>query len=88
MDDLKLGKIGTIACDTSILVIIGYTFPFFNRAIDRKVIGAMTKLDRVYIQDIEPEKVRDTFFSIRSDLPENKIKLIKNCDQFFLPPEL
>jgi hypothetical protein len=36
--------------DTEILVVIGYTFPTFNRETDRKLYENMPKLEKVYIQ--------------------------------------
>lgn len=36
--------------DTNILVIIGYSFPTFNREIDRELFKGITKLDKVYYQ--------------------------------------
>lgn len=46
-----------IARDTDILVIIGYSFPIFNRQIDRRLINEMTRLKKVYIQDSNPSKI-------------------------------
>lgn len=41
-----------IAEGTTILVIIGYTFPFFNRSIDTKIIKSMLpSLQKIYFQD-------------------------------------
>lgn len=36
---------------TRTLVVIGYSFPYFNRAIDRALFEGMYYLDKVYIQD-------------------------------------
>lgn len=36
---------------TTHLVVIGYSFPVFNREIDRQIL-ANTKLDKIYIQDL------------------------------------
>jgi hypothetical protein len=42
------------------LVVIGYSFPVFNREIDNRLIGKMAKLTKVYIQDANPERIKST----------------------------
>lgn len=74
--------------DTETLVIIGYSFPFFNRKIDRSIIGSMTNLKSVYFQSPEAENIIDRFQSIRTDIDKLKIKSIHDVFQFFLPHEL
>jgi hypothetical protein len=74
---------------TEIMVIIGYSVPFFNRIIDRKIIHAVAPtIRRVYVQDIYPDNVVDSLSSIwpiGTDIP---IKVISSVDQFFVPPQL
>lgn len=74
--------------DTHSLVIIGYSFPFFNREVDRKIIGAMTNLKKVYIQSPEAEIIKERFQAFKDDL--KGIELISKFDvgQFLLPNEL
>jgi hypothetical protein len=36
--------------DATAVVVIGYSFPFFNREVDRKIFGNMANLKRVYFQ--------------------------------------
>ncbi|MBQ6577383.1 MAG: hypothetical protein IJL91_06515 [Bacteroidales bacterium] len=81
--------------DAQIMVVIGYSFPFFNRSVDRLIFRKMDKLEKIYIQDLNPENVKQ---SLRSALTEeeltsrkmmNRIESISvNDNQFFLPPEL
>lgn len=74
--------------DTEQIVVIGYSFPFFNRQADREFIGNMAKLKKIYIQDINAHEVEQ---SIQAVLPEGKnIEIVKilNCSQFYLPKEL
>lgn len=79
---------------TERLVIIGYSFPFFNRNVDRNLFGehAMPRLKKVYIQvdakDIESVAMR--FRSIRPNFTHDKmsynkqpIEFITRVDQFF-----
>lgn len=49
-----------IASETEILVVIGYSFPVFNREIDNILFNKMKKLKKIYIQDKEPEKIQST----------------------------
>lgn len=77
-----------ITQDTISVVVIGYSFPFFNREVDREIIGNMPNLKTIYIQDPNAEAINQ---SLRSVLPANtevKIEYRKNCEQFYLPSEL
>lgn len=74
--------------DTISMVVIGYSFPFFNREVDRTIIANMPNLKTIYIQDPNAESIEQ---SLRAVLPVGvnvKIEHRKNCDQFFLPSEL
>lgn len=76
--------------DTTVLVIIGYSFPPFNRLIDKKIIGSLSKLKKIYFQypdnDIKSmiEHYKITGFN------HDKVSIIpySNVSQFFIPPEL
>ncbi len=57
---LNLEAADKIAAETEILVVIGYSFPVFNREIDNRLIGKMAKLTKVYIQDANPERIKST----------------------------
>jgi len=72
---------------TEILIIIGYSFPYFNRKIDREFICSM-KLKKIYIQDKNPDPIIDTLRSIIGDNENLQIKKVSVSKQFFLPPEL
>lgn len=73
--------------NTEIVVVIGYSFPFFNRVTDRYIFGGMLKLKKVYIQDKNPSAVKQ---AIEAVLPDREVNIIPidNCDQFYLPKEL
>ncbi len=85
-DIISLTQRGSM--NTEVLVVIGYSFPFFNREIDRKLIQNMVKLDKIYIQAPDAEELVEKFYSIRNDFERRKLIPIKNCSQFFLPHEL
>lgn len=48
----------------------------------------MKSLNKVYIQDLNPADIADRFGSIRSDIDRNSLVMVKDVEQFFLPPEL
>jgi hypothetical protein len=76
--------------NSNVLVVIGYSFPFFNRDIDKTIIQCMGSLEKVYIQDPYATKLEERFNSFKAGYQE-KIDIIpieKDLDQFFLPPEL
>ncbi|GGD15961.1 hypothetical protein [Hyunsoonleella pacifica] len=37
--------------NTDILIVIGYSFPFFNRKIDKFILDSMDNLKKIYVQD-------------------------------------
>jgi len=89
----KISNIVNVAIENSknseILIVIGYSFPNFNRDVDRDIIRSMHKLKKVYIQappnDVENIKIR--FRSILPDFDEKKIIPWPDCGQFLIPPE-
>jgi hypothetical protein len=83
-----------------VLVIIGYSFPFFNRSIDSELFKSMHNLRTIYIQDKNPDIVKETLDEIidlkvfRYD-PDNEylsreINVIckDKVNQFVFPKEL
>lgn len=88
-----------IACakDTEVLVVIGYSFPFFNREVDRKIIGAMKDLKKVYFQAPDAENIKTRFQAVRGkDLQDNskdgmpypELVAYPEVGSFLLPDEL
>lgn len=78
--------------NADVLVVIGYTFPFFNRRIDRQIFSNMPNLNKIYIQDPNAESIKDFIGSVLTEEQRSTllhgIKIIKNVSNFFLPPEL
>lgn len=71
------------------LVVIGYSFPFFNREIDREIIKRMPGLKHIYVQ--APQKHADEIArTVRTmSLPNGcEVEPYGNIDKFLLPPEL
>lgn len=76
------------AMETEILVVIGYSFPDFNRDIDARIINAMTGIEKVFIQDKAPEKIKSLLFDVMP--PALKVELpieFKDIDRFHVPHE-
>jgi hypothetical protein len=75
--------------ETTIVVVIGYSFPFFNRDIDKKVFTKLkesNKLKKIYFQD---PKLDGSFLKAQFDLADNiEIIHIKEVDSFYIPFEL
>lgn len=80
--------VNEIMSNTDVLVVIGYTFPFFNREIDRKILNHLRPQVKVYIQDKYPNRIKQNFRAVKNTIPEGHIELKEETDQFFLPPEL
>ncbi len=74
--------------DAEQVVVIGYSFPFFNRETDRTIFGSMPHLKKIYVQDITPDTVIQSIAAVL--LPGSDIKVIPitDCTQFYLPAEL
>ena len=83
-----LNRVDKIIAQTDALVIIGYTFPFFNREIDRRMLQNLKPEAKVYIQDKYPNRIKQNFKAVKADIPDVHIELKEETDQFFLPPEL
>lgn len=83
---LEIGK--EIIKDSEILVIIGYSFPFFNREIDMEIIKILSQngLKKIYYQD----KFRKGDFLRGQFGLKDSIEIINvdKVDQLFIPSEL
>lgn len=86
IDIIEQSKI--ITENTEILIVIGYSFPYFNREIDRRIIGNMKNLKKVYFQAPDAEILKERFLSIRSDISDVMLQTRHDVGQFLLPNEL
>lgn len=73
-----------IMANTEILVIIGYSFPFFNRPVDRPLLNSAINLNKIYYQD---PKINGNFLTQQFNL-KVPIEHVPEVDQFFIPHEL
>ncbi|WP_419213504.1 hypothetical protein ACNR9Q_04940 [Maribacter sp. X9] len=84
---LEIAK--SIISESDILVVIGYSFPFFNREMDSEIFEALKsseKFKKIYYQD--PFRTGD-FLKNQFQL-SNKIEIehIKETENYFIPLEL
>jgi len=74
--------------DTRVLVVIGYSFPFFNRDVDRLILKNMKDLKKIYIQDPNADNIKERIDATLGYGGYYKTICIKNTEQFYLPDEL
>lgn len=87
-----LDKARKIIRDTQVLVIIGYSFPYFNREIDKFILSNGQNLSKIYIQDPVPgdveERLKQSLFEREKTVLRNSIEYKTRMQEFFIPPEL
>lgn len=74
--------------DTEQVVVIGYSFPFFNRSMDRAIFSGMPNLKKVYVQDVNTGAVTQSLAAVLPTGTKVEVIPISNCEQFYLPSEL
>jgi hypothetical protein len=76
--------------ESDIVVVIGYSFPIFNREIDKQLFANFLKKGdaKIYIQaaESEAEGIKSQLESLETGLSE-KAEIIQNLTQFFIPNE-
>lgn len=91
LDEKNSNKAKEIISNSKNIVIIGYTFPLYNRLIDRVYIEEdkfRTSKQEIYIQDPDAEKIINSLrnnFNMESQVYNSRIKTITDCDTFFVP---
>jgi hypothetical protein len=81
---------------TTTLVIIGYSLPYFNRAMDKTMIHIMhPTLEKIYIQVPEKEYMshKERFLTFYDDplikqTMETKINMVAGTDLFYIPDDM
>lgn len=73
-----------IVKETDILVIIGYSFPYFNRKFDSTLLVNMGNLERIYVQDNNFTIIKAKIEDIRMDM-RGKILGTPSLDEFYIP---
>ncbi len=91
----KLQEAKRIFKETDILVIIGYSFPTFNRALDSEFLsGEKNSFDKIIYQDPNANRELLDLFDIKfrnsigNIVKENgHLKIVNQPEQFYIPPE-
>ena len=83
----KLEYAKALARATDILVVIGYSFPFFNREFDKEIFNEMPTLKKIYFQD---PKLNGQYLYNQFNLDREKVDVehIENVQNYFIPYEL
>ena len=89
-EDMLNNIIPPLVQEATTLVVIGYSFPYFNRKIDRAIFEKMSHLKTIYIQDTNPNRIQQYITPVIPEKKREEIRIIplEEVDQFFLPPEL
>lgn len=74
--------------DAEVMIVVGYSFPFFNREVDREIIQKMTSLNKVYFQSPEADNLIERFHAITEKAADMTLVPIRDVSQFYLPNEL
>lgn len=79
-----------IMSKTNILVVIGYSFPTFNRYIDKNLLSPHPKLDRIVIQNTSEniESVCDRLLALTPYIEIARIKKVTDKTEFHMPIEI
>ncbi len=76
--------------DCEVLVVIGYSFPYVNREIDRHIFNNMPNIKKIYIQDKQAknieERIKAIYEYLKKTLPN--IETTEDVSNFFIPNEL
>lgn len=79
-----------ISMQTTILVVIGYSFPYFNRVVDQMLFDRMTKLERIVLQSPSDTQqgILESLNAIKPSLTKHMLRSIEDCTRFHIPNEL
>jgi len=90
----KLKEAKRIFEATDILVIIGYSFPTFNRSVDSELLaGLKNNFDKIVYQDPNASEELLELFHLKfknnsgNITTKSNFKILKETDQFHIPPE-
>lgn len=79
-------NIGLRTFDTRELIVIGYSFPYVNNELDTFIIGNMSKLDKIVIQDKNFEDIKERLEGILASF-RRTVKVVpkSSLQQFYIP---
>lgn len=71
--------------ESDFLVIIGYSFPVFNREIDKEIFSNIPHRCKIYIQDKQNSQKIMEIVAEMTNSNERNIKIIESIDEFYIP---
>ena len=74
--------------NADVLVIIGYSFPDYNRDIDKEIFDKMPNLKKIYIQDKDPNIIKQRIMQFITTKKDYNFMLCQDVTQFVIPMEL
>jgi hypothetical protein len=80
-------SIEQVVHDSTILIVIGYSFPFFNREIDQAILTLMASLKKVFVQvpaDFH-HAIEERLLALKPELPP--IICLRDTSLFHIPHE-
>jgi len=85
-----IGKAIEIMRATAILVVVGYSFPEFNRVFDSMLLNenATPIIQKIYVQDKEPHNIIDKIKEYRFAWDDVEFITLSNTDKFYIPHQL
>lgn len=81
-------RVMDVSKNTDVLVVIGYSFPDYNRVVDSMILNNMSNLKNVYFQ-VSKNDYRNIIDNKVADIDEHihaKCQLINDLNEFFIPP--
>ncbi|MDO8139925.1 MAG: hypothetical protein Q6358_00360 [Candidatus Brocadiales bacterium] len=81
---MRITELAALADKDCTLVIIGYSFPFFNRRFDKLVLDSLTHITKVFLQ-VLPEHAKAIESRMRSLRELPPIQIIDDREQFYVP---
>ncbi|PJZ89068.1 hypothetical protein [Leptospira levettii] len=74
----------SIAKKTRKLIVIGYSFPDYNKSIDTEILKEMTSLEYIHLQ-VRDDKIEHVSTVMETIFPDIKITVDMKIDHFHIP---
>ena len=82
-DEGRRSAVLDLIVPVNMLVVVGYSFPLFNRDIDRTVLERL-RFDELYVQVAEDgQAVEERVIGLGVDA--GRVRIVDDVDQFFIP---
>jgi hypothetical protein len=92
---LELKNVKAVIEKSKNIIVIGYTFPLYNRFVDLQYLDRrMINTKKIILQDPNSENIKITFLEMldfpKINIPEAHVNIVtkKNCDYFYVPSNI